>query len=146
MNIFLSWDYTLDIYKIRSGLYMVNPIEYIGEKESKSEIIKKHLIINEDGFNVINLINGANTYTEIVHSLKNIYNETDSVIDDNIKMCVSLMNSMEVNLNLKEIPSDNSINIVDSIYPKVATLELTTKCNMKCLHYYGKYEAEKKCR
>ena len=47
----------------------------------------------------------------------------------------------EIETELLDFPTYKPVNVIttDNIYPITASLELTHKCNLRCLHCYGDY-------
>ncbi|MFL1471574.1 radical SAM/SPASM domain-containing protein [Paraclostridium bifermentans] len=102
--------------------------------------------INEDALNIIKKFNGDYKLKEIIEQLSIFYNET---FDDIKSKLIKFLKLMENNYNLnigysinnmhKEIEIKNNQN---PYLPRVISIELTHKCNFKCLHCYGEYDNE----
>ncbi|KLO24416.1 radical SAM protein [Marinitoga sp. 1197] len=55
----------------------------------------------------------------------------------------NINNTYGIYINFQKSPKYRSLIIKDNynIYPKVASIELTNKCNIKCLHCYGDFNS-----
>lgn len=99
--------------------------------------------INEDALNIIKNLNGSKTLTEISIILSE---ENNCSVKESKNIIVNFMKSIENSLGI-EIEETNIYNPIETPilgtgkfqYPSAISLEVTHKCNAKCLHCYGEY-------
>lgn len=95
--------------------------------------------INQIGAEILCLIDGSRTYRELVDYLATKYQEDGASIEK--KLLPFLNKLQEVHkIEILEGEKDNRPVIIsynDNNYPRVATIELTNACNLKCIHCYG---------
>jgi len=103
--------------------------------------------INQDALNILRKFTGEYKFKEIVEQLSIYYNEGFNEIKNKLNNFLELIES-KYNLNVgysmnkmnKEIEIKDNQN---SCIPRAISIELTHKCNFKCLHCYGEYDNEK---
>lgn len=109
--------------------------------------IKQRYYVNDTAIAIVSLIDGSRTYEEIIQVLVDKYNESFDVIHGKVEIFLS---TIEANYNVKILRAHEPIrrpivvNERKKIYPVVASIELTYRCNIKCLHCYGEYGDEDK--
>lgn len=100
--------------------------------------------INEDALNIITKFSGEYKLNEIIEQLSNYYNEEFDEIKSKLLEFLNLMRDnydLDIEYSKAKINKNiEIINIKNPYYPKSITLELTHKCNFKCLHCYGEYD------
>lgn len=109
--------------------------------------IQNEFKINDTGIEIMALINGKNTYEDIINILSGKYNEDKE--DISLKVG-NFLHMIQTSFDLHIIKShekvDKPIKIrrEGNLYPLVATIELTYKCNLRCKHCYGEYSIKNK--
>ncbi|MDD0817509.1 hypothetical protein [Bacillus cereus] len=50
-----------------------------------------------------------------------------------------------MNIGMQEEPINVPVNLIEeqTIYPKMASIEITNRCNVRCRHCYGDFGAVK---
>lgn len=134
MNKFISF-----IHELQIQSYISDSILFI--KRDESPVVEKYFV-NKTATEIIMLINGTKTLDEIFSILSDKYNDDYNSVKNNV---LEFLKEIETNFKLqtqllyepkyKEIP----IKIFENNYPTVASIELTYKCNLRCLHCYGEY-------
>jgi len=112
-----------------------------------SSKIKENFMINDTAAEIIGLVNGTKTYEDIISVLSVKYDEDKGSIKNKVERFILKMSDLYgVGVEGQEIPEERSVLIVEekSIYPIVASIELTNKCNLKCLHCYGDFGNDNK--
>ena len=102
---------------------------------------KKYYTINEIAFEIIKLINGLNKYEDVLNILSNKYHENIESIHIKVQKFIDLMHcKYGIDIDYKNIPTEKNVAVESKlIYPLVASVELTNKCNIKCMHCYGEF-------
>ncbi|WP_077613163.1 radical SAM protein [Clostridium sp. Marseille-P2415] len=101
-------------------------------------------MINQIGAEILQLIDGTRTYREIVEYLSVKYSEDSSSIEKKIDPFFSRMKDKYKLEILEGEKTSRIIEVKHNInnYPRVATIELTNACNLKCIHCYGSFGEE----
>lgn len=96
--------------------------------------------INKEGYEILSLCDGSNSYEDIVDQLAKYYNESKDKVKENISEFINL--SLKLNI-LKEVIDPlkkTKVQLNENIYTPTAlfmTIELTKKCNLYCSHCYA---------
>ena len=141
MNEYLYWNYKLKIVRYPGNIVNVS----MDTNKNNRHIMKKDIQeyrVNETAVEIMRLINGRNTYDDVVKALCDKYGGEHSAIkkklDDFIKMI-----SKQYGLNIVTQNEPIERNIVemnkDVVSPMVASIEITNKCNIRCVHCYGDF-------
>lgn len=112
------------------------------EAAKTSEKLKERYYVNDTAIEIISLIDGNKTLSDIINILAKKYDEdTESIQSKVEKFLGSIKENYNVTVGFSDKPIDKPVKIrkVDNIYPVVASIELTYKCNLRCLHCYGEY-------
>lgn len=101
-------------------------------------------MINETAEEIISYIGKNVTLSEMVKELAEKYNEETSVVQEYV---FGFFEDLETNYGMKIRLSDNysaqeAIKVYNEkkIYPLGVMIELTSNCNLKCIHCYGGFE------
>jgi MoaA/NifB/PqqE/SkfB family radical SAM enzyme len=100
------------------------------------------LELNDTAYEICKLINGTMTLEEIIDSLSEIYSATKEVISGNVNEFFQSLE--ETNILALDRIRKLQVSAIEEIfynnsYPFIVSLELTNKCNLRCLHCYGSY-------
>lgn len=110
------------------------------EQNPKSE--NRDYVLNGTAVEIMKLINGQNSLDDIIRILSNIYDEKTSVVKilttNFLKTLISNY-GLKINYSDKKIEKNLIIKNIQNLYPTVASIEITYRCNLKCLHCYGEY-------
>lgn len=119
-------------------LIVSNPID--ATNYTINEFSKKYYI-DSIAVSIIRLMDGTRTYKQIIHQLAKQYNDEYNNVDGKVQSFYSILeNSYNIHIIYSDTTNAKQIKYVDGkMYPTVASIELTTKCNFKCLHCYGEY-------
>lgn len=144
MKKYLFWEQELEIQKNMNGIIVMNmsPNQHINIIAEDSSKYKKTFALNKIAYEIITLINGARTMDDIITYLASKYDEKPESIELKIETFINtIATEYGLNLDFQERPLKRNINIKqsNSIYPKVASIEITERCNIECLHCYGDY-------
>lgn len=96
--------------------------------------------INNEGYEILSLCDGSNSYVDIVDQLAKYYHESKDKVKENIFEFINL--SLKLNI-LKEVIDPlkkTKVQLNENIYTPTAlfmTIELTKKCNLYCSHCYA---------
>ena len=100
--------------------------------------------LNKDALNIIEKFTGQYTLDEIIEQLSNYYNEELSEIKYKLEQFLKLIkNTYNLNIEYSSKKIKKEILIrdnEDTCVPRVISIELTHKCNFKCIHCYGEYD------
>ncbi|MGN9865979.1 PqqD family peptide modification chaperone [Bacillus swezeyi] len=102
--------------------------------------------INQTALEIIQLINGTKTYNEIVYLLSSKYNENPLSVKEKLTSFFEKVSKLyNLNIDTIEQPKKVPVNLIEekTIYPKVASIEITNRCNVRCRHCYGDFEEVK---
>lgn len=103
--------------------------------------------INEDALNILEKFTGEYKLKEIINQLSAYYNEEFDEIQFKLMNFLKLIeNKYNLNICYTENKIYKKIEIKDkqNLYtPRAISIELTHKCNFKCLHCYGDYDNKK---
>ncbi len=97
--------------------------------------------INTVGAEILQLIDGSRTYEDVIDYLALKYKEDSSSIEKKVEpFLVKLRKDYGLEI-MKGEKSDRKITVKynNNNYPRVATLELTNVCNLRCIHCYGSF-------
>lgn len=141
MKEYLHWN-----QKLRITRYPGNMITLFMDKGPSKGYLTKESIqeykVNETAAEIITLINGKNTYEDILALLSEKYHEERESIKKKTDIFVDTISKQ---YGLKIITQENPVekNVVevnkDVVSPMVASIEITNKCNIRCVHCYGDY-------
>lgn len=97
--------------------------------------------INTVGAEILQLIDGSRTYEDVIDYLALKYKEDSSSIEKKVEPFLAKLRKdygLEI---MKGEKSDRKIIVKynNNNYPRVATLELTNVCNLRCIHCYGSF-------
>ncbi len=98
-------------------------------------------MINQIGAEILLLIDGTRTYREIIEYLSKKYGEESYSIENKIEPFFSKMKEkykLEI-LEGEKVSKKIDVKYNNNNYPRVATIELTNACNLKCIHCYGSF-------
>ena len=102
----------------------------------------KRAIINDVAFEIIKKFNGVKNYDAGIDKLAKMYNDNKKHVKENVDEFLKCF-KLEYGIELIEVNANEvlPIEIVGEIsyYPKAASIEITERCNLKCLHCYGSY-------
>ncbi|ASZ16942.1 radical SAM/SPASM domain-containing protein [Bacillus cereus] len=141
MNKYLYWSEELEIRKFPDNtMVLVKKTKSDGNMPKKENI--QTLTINETAAEIIQLIDGTKSYNDIVSHLMTKYNEKHESIQEKVGMFLhNMVNSYNLNISSQNSNKKMPVHILNqsTIYPSVASIELTNKCNVRCLHCYGDF-------
>lgn len=131
---YLSWKCELKIIKTRFGKYILRK-----EADDVSGIFE--YLLNDTAVKIVSTIDGTKTYDEIINSLSEFYNEQKIVVKNNVDLLLSNLRNFGIEVIYNDMPIHNSfsINNDDFLRPTVASIEITSACNLKCRHCYGEF-------
>lgn len=136
MKNYISWNKSLKLKRYSDQIIVMEVYEDLEKRKCHS------FSLNATGAEIIRSINGTRTYDEVIALLSEKYNEKYDVVDMKVtEFIMNLSKQHGIDVIYSRVPKHISYEIVDekSMYPKVVTLELTDRCNIKCLHCYGDY-------
>lgn len=114
----------------------------IDDKNSrKGEVLYN---INSDALNIIKKFTGQHTLEEVIEQLSSYYNEDFDDIKSKLESFLGLIQT-KYNLNIEYSPKKINKEIIvkdnqNKNVPRAISIELTHKCNFKCIHCYGEYD------
>lgn len=141
MKEYLYWNYKLKIVRYPGNIINLS----IDMNRKKYHVMKEDIQqyrINETAAEIIKLVNGKNTYDDIVALLCTKYGEKHIYIKKKLN---GFIDTISKQYGLKIITQNEPIerNVVDMnkkvISPMVASIEITNKCNIRCVHCYGNF-------
>ena len=96
-------------------------------------------LINNSAAEIIMLFDGTKTLKGVISCLAEKYSETEEKVRGLIGEFLNEMKSnFQITLREQDQPALLSIGM-QNLYPSVCSLEITTTCNLKCLHCYGDF-------
>jgi len=115
--------------------------------EERSKLIRKRdrrneYELNDAGYEIISRINGKKTFHHLLEELSTRYSDTLEHVEVVVtKYLKTLKEEYGLEILYLSEPKESKITVynVENFYPSVASIELTHKCNLKCLHCYGNY-------
>ena len=141
MKEYLYWNHKLKIVK-----YPGNIINLSIDMDKKNRHVMKEDVqqyrINETAAEIIKLVNGKNTYDDIVVLLCAKYGEDSVSIK---KKLDGFIDTISKQFGLKIItqhePKERNVAEMNKkvVSPMVASIEITNKCNIRCVHCYGNF-------
>jgi radical SAM protein with 4Fe4S-binding SPASM domain len=105
----------------------------------------KQYYINNCAYEILMLINGTNSLQDIVRVQTAKYNDNPKhVFDSVVKFISDIKTLYNIDVESQDVPVPHSVRkvVCDSMYPVTASIELTYKCNIRCRHCYGNYNAD----
>ncbi len=103
-------------------------------------------VVNSTGKEIIMLIDGNHTLEMLISELAQKYQESIEEISEKV---IPFIECLEKEYGIQMEKSNKSIDkkVTEkkslNVYPRVASLELTNTCNLRCLHCYGSFERKK---
>jgi len=98
--------------------------------------------INETAFKIIRCFDGSNTFEQAIDKLAELYKDKK----ENVKTIVeefllTLKNNYGIELIECEKKETSPVKVIGEVcyYPRAASIEITERCNLKCLHCYGTF-------
>ncbi len=105
-------------------------------------IDNKKYMINDSAYEVITRLDGTRTYGELIKELACYYNDDEKHVEETVKdLFTQLENGFSIRIEHYDEKTPKRIEVTGEFcyYPKVATLEITEACNLKCIHCYGDF-------
>lgn len=135
---------SIKIFRYSNGYTLLS----IGEAPEfvKKKYRRNEFELNDVGYEIISKIDGKKTFCQLIENLSNQYSDTmDHVAETVMKYLQTLKDEYGLEVLYLNEPKESQIKIykVENFYPSVASIELTHKCNLKCLHCYGDYGGKK---
>jgi MoaA/NifB/PqqE/SkfB family radical SAM enzyme len=140
VNKYLYWNKVLEIRKYETGRSLLAiKNNYKSERLTKKDVQTYKL--NNNTIEIIGLIDGTKTYEEIIFLLSSKYNESSKRTREKLSIFFEKITHLYgIKINEQEFTQRINMNIVEKyIYPQVASVEITNKCNIKCMHCYGDF-------
>ena len=138
MSKYLSWDIGVKLIKITEYDYTLE----LNGIELGASLEYGQYNLNDTAAEIVRLVDGSRTFKEIVEVLADKYNEKPFKVSHMLKEFFRDA-ALGYNLHVKKTlePIEGKIEYIEhrEIYPKVASIELTTRCNLRCMHCYGSY-------
>lgn len=141
MSKYLLWNQKLKIVKYPGNIITLS----IDKEQGKSHIMKEDIQeyrVNETAAEIITLVNGKNTYEDILTSLCNKYGEERNDVQEKLDKFIELI-SRQYGINIVKQDSPLETNLVEMnknvVSPMVASIEITNMCNIRCVHCYGDF-------
>lgn len=146
MNKYIYWNENLEIRKFLDNTIVLVIKGTIGKGMPTSKSMQRTYTVNDTAAEIIQLIDGTKTYEEIISFLSSKYNENfESIKEKILSFLDNISKSYNISINTREYPKKKSVNLVEkrTMYPTVASVELTNKCNIRCMHCYGNFGNKK---
>lgn len=140
VNRYLYWNKDLEIRKYETGRSLLAI-----KNNYKNEGLAKYNIqtykLNNNTIEIIGMIDGTKTYEEIIYLLSTKHNESIKKTREKLSMFLNkITNLYGIKINEQESTQKINMNIVQKyIYPHIASVEITHKCNVKCMHCFGNF-------
>lgn len=142
LSTYLSFSEKLEIRVYLDKYYVLFVENRRRDVEDSKILMEDKYKINKVAKEIIELVDGTRTYGGIISLLCKRYNEDfESILNKVDRFLNQVQYNYKIRLNFTESPSLHEITIKQekSFYPTVASIELTYRCNLKCLHCYGEY-------
>ena len=142
MEIYLYWNSEIEISSYPNGANLLEVKNF-----TESEILVKRNTqfyqINDVASEILQLFNGEKTYKEVIDILSEKYNELFETVNHKVdKFLKNIKDTYNIYLIEQNVSQKRNIKTLlsSSLYPIVATIEVTDRCNLKCRHCYGNYK------
>lgn len=147
MKSYIYWNKNLLVEYYPNDVILLSIInEHIDkDKELRQEILKEKMSkfqINNVASSIILEIDGTSTYERVISNLSNKYHDTY----DNVEIKVhNFLNDIQKKYGIYLLEQDKKFRhkvlerSMQNIYPRVASIEITNNCNLRCKHCYGDY-------
>ena len=141
MSEYLYWNRKLRIIRYPGNIINLSMDTSKNNRHIMKEDIQQYRV-NETAVEIMRLINGQNTYDDIVKALCDKYREEYSSVEKKLN---DFLEMIAKQYGLKIVTQNEPIerNIVemhkDVVSPMVASIEITNKCNIRCVHCYGDF-------
>jgi len=103
---------------------------------------KLSLLLNESACKILELIDCAHTISEVVQMLAEIYGEPAELIHPKVEPFINELITQGILVQAASSPLTGRLKVTGSrefLVPLHLAVELTYKCNLRCLHCYGNY-------
>jgi len=141
LNKYIYWNEKLEIRKYpNSTMVLVIDRETDAEMPTKGSL--QTFSLNDTAAEIIQLIDGTKTLDEIVSFLAAKYNDSISNVKEIVTTFIhNVSDSYNLKVSSQEYLKEVTVTLTDksAIYPTVTSIELTNKCNLRCLHCYGDF-------
>lgn len=120
-------------------------VHYLFSSDLHNKKGGKQYTINKVAIEILSQFNGKKTYDEIISALVHKYGDSYEEIEDKVRGfidCLTSLYGFEVQKQSQPQLHEIKIYKYNNIYPTVASIELTDKCNARCLHCYGNFAPE----
>lgn len=141
MSKYLYWNKKLKIVKYPGNIITLS----VDKGQENSHIMREDLQeyrINETAAEILSLVNGKNTYDDILTSLCVKYGEEKNAIKEKFDNFIELI-SRQYGINIVMQDSPVETNLIEMnknvVSPMVASIEITNMCNIRCVHCYGDF-------
>ena len=141
MSEYLCWNRKLRIIRYPGDIINLS----MDTNKNNHHIMKEDIPqyrVNETAVEIMRLVNGKNTYDDIVAALCDKYKEEEASVQKKLN---SFLETISNQYGLKVVTQNEPMerNIVemnkDVVSPMVASIEITNKCNIRCVHCYGDF-------
>ncbi len=131
---YLYWNTGLEISKTLFG-------KYILKKKGDENSTAVGYVLNDTAYEIVKHIDGTKTYEEVVEELSIFYNEKHDIVSKHMDTLFDNLKDFGIGLQYSNYPIrvPNAILQNNYIMPVVASLEITSHCNLRCRHCYGEY-------
>lgn len=141
MSEYLCWNRKLRIIRYPGDIINLSMDTNKNNHHIMKEDIQQYRV-NETAVEIMRLVNGKNTYDDIVAALCDKYKEEEASVQKKLN---SFLETISNQYGLKVVTQNEPMerNIVemnkDVVSPMVASIEITNKCNIRCVHCYGDF-------
>lgn len=138
MGKFLSWNIGIRLIKKMEDEYSME----LDAKELGPSLEYGQYNLNETGAEIVRLLDGSRKYKEIVQILAEKYHEKPYKVSYFVKQFFyEAAQGYHLQVVKTSEPVQGKIEYIErtELYPEVASIELTTRCNLRCMHCYGTY-------
>lgn len=142
MKPYISWNKKLHIKRYSQSVIVLEVYDDINKKECRT------FSLNHTAADIIQTVDGTKSLEDVIEIFSEKYNESfDSIELKVINYAKSLSKEYGIDLLFNKTSNNASVSITEerTIYPKVVSLELTNRCNIKCLHCYGDFGKIERC-
>lgn len=99
-------------------------------------------LINDTAYEIIKRIDGTRKYNELFKELADLYNDTEENVAINVNEFISQLESCyDLYIEEYDMQRPKEIKVIGEVsyFPQAASIEITERCNLKCLHCYGSF-------
>lgn len=142
MNKYLHLFPRIRIKEYKNTTYTIYELFLPDFMQNQTNIKTNIFTVNDTGVEILKLLNGLNTYEEMIQKLSERYSEEINSVSTKVNAFLEQLVTIygyELKEESEPIQMEIDYTVYANNYPSVASIEITNMCNLCCRHCYGNF-------